>query len=304
MISLCSREVFKIGTVKRIVILFLTIGLFCSLGSLLGPTEARALTCELLFHPAQTAGGDRIVLQAAYDRLLAEQKDVRDRVWLPNQITEISQKGRLEFEDREKAIKYYRGLIVWKLRALQEEIAKISDRQRLADYKAKWPATIRIEQNEISLYSLPRELFRALDLSLSLYKISEPSAEQVAVLMTVANRIRSLNRTAWADREAGEAAMLELLRKVFPDANAKNVADISEALKIPPAEKFICCGRGNCEGCTHPNVVFRNKAEWPGPTYKGPDAASTLPLYRLLDFLKTRFPNSDLGSNFWDRVIR
>ena len=265
--------------------------------------KSHALTCDLLFHTTENPAGAKAVLQASYDRLLVEQKDVRDRVWLPNQITEIAQKGRLEFEDREKAVKYYRGLIAWKLRTIQEEIAKISDSEKLAAYKAKWPSNLKVENNDISLFSMPRDFFRALEISESVLKVDAPSVEQTATLLSVMNRIRTLNRTSWANREAGESAMLALMKTVYPQFEIGQLAEISKVLETPKTERIICCGRGNCEGCTHPNVVFRNKAEWPGPTYKGPEARSTLPLYQVMDHLKSRFPNRDLGTGFWDRFI-
>lgn len=285
---------------KKLVRVFLLFGF----ALVVLPASGLTWTCDLLFQSTQNAAGDKAVLQASYDRLLVEQKEVRDRIWLPRQIDEISKKGRLEFEDREKAVKYYRGLIVWKLRVLQDEIAKISENQRLAEYKAKWPANIRVEDREISLFSIPRDFFRTIEISESVLKVAAPTAEQTATLLSVINRIRVLNRTSWADREAGEAAMVSLLRTVYPGFEIAQLGEITKAMEAPRPERIICCGRGNCEGCTHPNVVFRNKAEWPGPTFTGPSPQSTLPLFNIMDHLKSRFPNRDWGSNFWDRSIR
>ncbi len=297
MLSLWLSEVRKITLVKSLLQFISAFGASLLLGSATG----HALTCELLFHASQTAASDTALLQASYDRLLIEQKEVRDRIWLPSQIREIEQKGRLEFEDREKAVKYYRGLIAWKLRTIQEEITKISESQKLASYKSIWPANLKVGANDVPLFSNPRDFFKTLEMSEAVFQVSKPSVEQVAMILSVMNRIRILNRTSWANREAADAAMAESLRTVYPGSKAQQLAEIAEMLATPKTEKIVCCGRGNCEGCTHPNVIFRNKAEWPGPTYEGPSPRSTLPLYSVMDFLFTKFPRRDLGKNFWDR---
>ena len=114
---------------------------------------------------------------------------------------------------------------------------------------------------------------------------------------------RSLRRNGWTDRAKLEAKIYDRLRDLFPALSSVKFEDLNTAAIAFRVDRMDCCGSGRCEGCTHPNVVFRDKTKWPGPTYEGPAPKSTLPLYRLMDRLRQDFPEEIWGWNFWDFAV-
>lgn len=274
------------------------------------PALSSAQTCENLFRETPEVKTETLApadpihsLQAHLDLILKEQSDVRSREWTPEQLEEIRQKGRLDFESPERAVKYYRGLVTWKARLLETAISDIQDKRLFESLKATWPAKIHLEGKDILLFQYQPDFLRALEVSRTLLKTENPDAIQVAhVLLTIAE-LRSIRRNGWMDNSKIEARIIERMKDVFPLISSVKFEDLNRVAIAFRMEKMDCCGSGACDGCTHPNVVFRDRTRFRGPVYDGPAPTSTLPLYRVMDRLRTEFPEELWGWNFWDFAV-
>ena len=259
-----------------------------------GVGTASAQTCESLFLADGVVVTPLAQLTVSREEMLEEQRAVRNRIWTPAQVREISQKGRLEFESLDRAVRYYRGLLAWKIQLLTSEIRTLKETDQLARGEKEWP--VDLFSNRTAL----KTVLRAMDLTLA---NENPNAQQIAALLVVRQNLRKLEM-GFGDRSTIVAANLKLLTESFPEIfktadSSSLVEKLSKAL-LEAADEKNCCARGDCPGCTHPNVVFRNQNVSPGPVYMGPAVASTLPLYRIMDRLKQAFPKQVLGANFWD----
>lgn len=277
---------------------------------LVGPVSAQAQTCENLFRENTEIATETATqvdpvktLQTHLAAILREQADVRSREWTPEQLEEVRQKGRLEFETPERAVKYYRGLVAWKARLLETAISDIQDKRLYENLKATWPTKVSLEGRDILLFQYQPDFMRALEVSRTLLKTENPDAIQVAhVLLTIAE-LRSIRRNGWMDKSKIEARIIERMKDVFPLISSVKFEDLNRVAIAFRMEKMDCCGSGACDGCTHPNVVFRDRTRFRGPVYDGPAPTSTLPLYRVMDRLRVEFPEELFGWNFWDFAV-
>ena len=264
----------------------------------LNALAAQARTCQDLFPTNPLAS-----LESHLARIYEEQNAARSRDWTPDQIEEIRKKGRLEFNDQERAIKYYRGLIVWKARLLEQALAEKKERALFEELKGQWPQSVSIDGREIFLFQYRPDFLSALKLAQTLLKTENPQAPHIASLLSVMAELRASRRSSWIDPAKLETKIFDRLRPHFPEISSVKFSDLSDVAFAPRIEKITCCGSGRCESCTHPNVVFRAKEKWPGPTYDGPSPKSTLPLYRVMDQLRLEFPDEVWGQGFWDLSV-
>lgn len=269
-----------------------------------------AQDCDSTFRPVQAVARSAsdasfwVALETSLLSLKQEQADVRNRVWLPQQLLEIRQKSRIDLEDPERTIKYYRGLLVWKMRILEQEIQIRKDKVVFEDYRKKWPASVRVDGFDVALFAHGKSFHAALALTKDVFGQTEPSAEQLATVMHMMSQLRGAKRRlAVMDRTKFEKELLAPLARVFPDISAIRLETLERVVFVEPKEKITCCGSGRCEGCTHPNVVFRDMSKWPGPTHREPEVPSTLPLYLVMDRLKQIFPDENFGRGFWDTAV-
>ncbi|CAN5502972.1 hypothetical protein BH10BDE1_BH10BDE1_12630 [soil metagenome] len=281
---------------------------------LLVPLRAHAeLRCESLFESRDKAttqattttpvkSSSRDVLEAAINELEAERILARTREWTADQIEEIHLKGRLEFDTEARAVKYYRGLIVWKIRELTAAKETIFENETIAHFKSMWPSKVMVSDTPVLLFANPFEFLTARRLTHEVLNVGEPNPEQIATVMITMGRIRSIKRTPWIDAKKFENNSLEVLHRVFESVTPEQLRAISEGsfIKLRDVE---CCGTGNCAGCTHPNVVFRDRTRWHGPTHLEAASASSLPLYKTMDLLRSQFPDERWGTNFWDTRV-
>lgn len=252
-------------------------------------------------------------LERALSQISYEQVAARTRSWTAQEIAEIKLKGRIELESDDRAIKFYRGLIVWKQRTLIETIEKIRNDDTYAFFKSKWPAKVTIHEgggqtSDVALFILPSDFHRALKIAIGLLPPSPAplavvKAEQVAAVLVTMNRFRSARRNPWMNQDKLQAAILETLQPQFPDSSI-SLSELRETVLAPfKLSADSCCGSGRCAGCTHPNVVFRDVGNMPGPSHLGEAPASTLPLHQIMDRLQETFPNETWGASFWDSRV-
>lgn len=267
---------------------------------LLMPLRAHAeLRCESLFESRDEA---TTALKAAINELEVERIQARTREWSADQIEEIRLKGRLEFDAEARAIKYYRGLIGWKIRELTTAVEVMLENETITRLKSSWPDKVTIDGTAVLLFTNRYDFLKAHSLSVDVMKVSDPHPAQIATVMVVMSRVRALKRTSWADAGNFEHSSLELLHRVFDAVSPRQLQNISEnsIIKFRDVE---CCGTGNCADCTHPNVVFRDMTRWHGPTHLEVSPESTLPLYRTMDRLRAHFPDERWGAGFWDARV-
>jgi hypothetical protein len=266
--------------------------------------SAQARTCADVFRPVDSEAEVSIAhLELQYLRLQNEQESARSREWTSDQLREIQKKGQIDFAEATLVVKYYRGLIVWKMKLLAQEIRKLKESETFETYKLNWPSQIKVVAQNLAhqepIFAYAPDFHRVRTIAETILRVQDETPEQIAGLLYVGRHLRSQKRYE-RDPEGAEAEVRELLTPLFPEITLEQVREVvTTSLKARP-EKINCCGRGFCDGCTHPNVVFRDKEAEPGPTYRGITPNSTLPLFQIMDDLKLAYPEREWGYHFWE----